>query len=160
MEEFTIRRMRREDIEDVIGLERRVFDNPWTRGLFKSELAFGRRSVYLVADTGSRILGFIGARLHGHEMHITNMAVEREFRRRGIGSLLLLECVRNTSERSVQCATLEVRSSNDIARQFYRRKGFTELGLRRGYYQDTDEDAIMMSTTVVEILGEDRGREE
>lgn len=144
--------MRFEDIEEVIGLEKRVFDNPWTRGVFKSEISSGRRTIYLVAEGESRILGFIGARLHGPEMHVTNMAVDSGSRRRGIGSFLLRECVALALRESVEWATLEVRCSNEQARRFYRGIGFRELGLRKGYYQDTDEDAVMMSAPASAIL--------
>jgi ribosomal-protein-alanine N-acetyltransferase len=92
------------------------------------------------------LLGYIGAQLFKSEIHVTNMAVDTEFRRKGVGSLLLASCMRRGYDAGARWLTLEVREGNEEARQFYRRFGFEEIGLRYGYYEETGENAVIMVT--------------
>jgi len=143
--EVEIREMRVADIEAVMDIEREVFPFPWAPEFFLRELGRGESAMYRVAFADGRLLGFIGANLLGDEIHITNMAVIPDVRRRGLGSALLVGCVRQGLERGARWLTLEVRETNRDAREFYRLFGFRELGLRRGYYSDTGEDAVIMA---------------
>jgi len=144
-DEFEIREMLTGDIEAVMGIEREVFPSPWTPEFFERELRRGEVTIYLVAFSAGRLLGFIGAHLLGDEIYITNMAVAHDFRRRGLGSALLMECVQLGLKKGSRWLTLEVRETNRDAQEFYRFFGFRELGLRRGYYSDTGEDAVIMA---------------
>lgn len=141
-----IRQMAAGDVDRVVGLEKRIFSSPWSAELFRYEIDHGEKTVYLVAEEDGCLIGYTGAQLMGKEVHITNMAVEPECRRRGLGSALLLECIRRGQERGARWLTLEVRRGNEEARNFYREFGFEELGLRHGYYTDSGEDAIIMAT--------------
>ncbi len=143
-DEFEIREMLTGDIEAVMGIEREVFTFPWTPEFFECELRRGEITMYLVAFAGGRLLGFTGAHLLGDEIHVTNMAVAPDVRRRGLGSALLMECVHLGLKKGARWLTLEVRETNRDAREFYRFFGFRELGMRRGYYCDTGEDAVIM----------------
>lgn len=144
--EFAIRDMKTEDLSDVLSLERQTFDAPWTAEVFKHELRRRGRMIYLVAHAPGLLAGYMGAQVLGREVHLTNMAVRCELRRRGLGSAMLLECIRRSREGDARWLTLEVREANAAALDFYRRFGFMELGVRVGYYSDTGEDAVIMAT--------------
>lgn len=144
--DVVIRDMMLADFDSVMELEREIFSSPWTEELFAYELGRAGKTLYLVAEDEGRVLGYLGAQLLGGEIHITNMAVAPALRRRGLGSALLISCVRRGVERGGMWLTLEVRESNHEAREFYRLFGFDEIGLRRGYYSDIGEDAIIMVT--------------
>jgi ribosomal-protein-alanine N-acetyltransferase len=141
-----IREMEQVDLASVMELERRIFPTPWSIDVFKHEIRRRTRSIYLVAELDDRILGYLGAGMMGQEVHIANIAVEPEWRRQGIGTALLLECIGRGSDRGARWLTLEVRETNAGARDFYRLFGFNELGLRIGYYVDTGEPALVMAT--------------
>lgn len=141
-----IREMRFEDIDRVVELEKRIFSSPWSSELFRYEIDHGDRTIYLVAEEGPGLVGYTGAQVLDKEVHVTNMAVEPEYRRCGLGSALLLECIRRGLERGARWLTLEVRQGNEEARCFYLEFGFEELGIRHGYYTDTGENAIIMAT--------------
>jgi ribosomal-protein-alanine N-acetyltransferase len=138
--------MRIADIEGVMAIEREIFTSPWTAKFFLHELQKGNRAIYLVAATVGELLGYMGAQVLGEEIHITNMAVAERYRRRGLGSALLIACVRRGTESGARWLTLEVREGNHQARSFYRLFGFDEIGLRRSYYPDSGEDAVIMVT--------------
>lgn len=141
-----IREMLASDLEEVMGLEYEIFDAPWDEELFMQELRRGEGTIYLVAESGGTVFGYIGAQLLGGEVHVTNMAVAAAHRRRGLGSALLVSCVRRGTARGARWLTLEVRENNSEAREFYRLFGFDEIGMRRGYYADSGEDAVIMAT--------------
>ncbi len=151
-----VREMQKKDLKAVLELEHEIFGSPWTIEFFAAELERGDRSIYLLAELDGRVVGYSGAQLIGNEVHLTNMAVSPGERRRGIGSALLVETARRGMELGARWLTLEVRESNLSARSFYRRFGFEEIGLRRGYYTDSGEDAVIMVTgdiTSPEYLG-------
>lgn len=141
-----IRDMSFEDIDRVVQLEKQIFSSPWNAELFRYELRNLEGTIYLVLETDRVLKGYMGAQVLDAEVHITNMAVEPESRRSGMGSALLIECIGRALERGCRWLTLEVRRGNDEALDFYKTFGFEELGLRHGYYTDTGEDAIIMAT--------------
>lgn len=143
---WKIRAMSFDDLDRVVVLEKAVFSSPWTVDLFLYELNHDERTVYLVAESEGELLGYVGAQVLDKEVHITNMAVEPRVRRRGLGSELMLECIRCGIERGARWVTLEVRLGNDEARDFYHKFGLEELGVRRNYYTDSGEDAVIMAT--------------
>ena len=94
----------------------------------------------------SKVVGFIGVWYMADEAHIVNIGVSGEHRGRGLGELLLIGALEHAQNRGVRMVTLEVRESNFIARNLYRKYGFTERGLRKAYYSDNREDAVIMTT--------------
>lgn len=95
--------------------------------------------------TGEKVLGFAGLWFMADEAHIANIAVRDEYRRRGVGELLLIAMIQLAIERKARFITLEVRASNQAAQALYRKYGLVEVGTRRGYYMDNKEDAVIMT---------------
>ncbi len=146
--EMAVREMRIEDLDWVQGIENLSFASPWSRRSFLYELTENKRAVYLVAELGGRIAGYIGMWVICDEGHITNLAVHPDFRRQGVGSRLLEELIVAAVARGVARMTLEVRVSNLGAQQLYANYGFETVGTRRRYYRDNNEDALIMWKTV------------
>lgn len=145
-----IRDMKEKDLNHVHDIEVRTFPTPWTRSYFAMELG-RRRSICLVAVRGGEVVGYLMSRFFGREVHLTNITVSPEERRKGIGSRLMSEFMRRCMENGVRYITLEVREGNLAARAFYRRFGFRETGIKRGYYMDSEEDALIMSTPDLQL---------
>lgn len=143
--EITIHPMTPADLDQVMEIERLSYLTPWSREAFASEL-LQRYTVYLVARAGDRVVGFAGMHVLYELAHVTNIAVHPEFRGQGIGERLMRELIRIARRRGAVRMTLEVRVGNAPARALYRKLGFvTEPGaVRKGYYTDTGEDAIIM----------------
>jgi ribosomal-protein-alanine N-acetyltransferase len=146
MSDYLIREMNLEDLPEVLALEREVFPNPWTLEVFEHELRHGPGTLYLVMEEEGQLMGYAGAHVTGSELHITNMAVGESRRREGLGTAMLVSCVRRALATGARFVTLEVRESNHGARSFYRLFGFEELGLMREYYLESGEDAVIMAT--------------
>lgn len=140
----TVEAMRRRHLRGVVAIERRTNHRPWSTALFAGELRMPTTRVYLVAMAGHEVLGYSGLMLTGAEAHVTNVAVHPEHRRRRIASRLLVALMREAVARGVEDVTLEVRMSNVAAQELYRRFGFAPGGVRRNYYADVGEDALIM----------------
>lgn len=136
--------MRRRHIPAVLRIEGRVYPRPWSAGLFLSELAQRNARAYLVARYNGKVVGYAGVMFFPDEGHITNVAVDPDFHRNKIGTRLLLELIEDARRRGVRSMTLEVRRANTGAQTMYRRFGFQTVGVRRGYYVETGEDAYVM----------------
>lgn len=136
--------MRLRDLGDILKIEKLSFTTPWSKQAFLSELLDNDRAYYLVAKVDGRAIGYIGIWLVAGEGHITNVAVHPEYRRRGVGHELLESVEKLAKERGIRRLTLEVRQSNETAKRLYRRLGYIPAGIRRRYYQDNDEDALIM----------------
>jgi [ribosomal protein S18]-alanine N-acetyltransferase len=134
-----------EDLGGLLAVEQASFLNPWTREMYLAELQNPEVSHLFVAKNAEgRVVGFCGFWRILDELHINNLAVLPEYRRQGIASMIL-GCVFEVGRRvGAGRATLEVRRSNEIARRLYERFGFTVAGVRRGYYQHPDEDALVL----------------
>lgn len=141
---MTFRKMRAEDLDRVVEIENRAFPTPWSRSSFEAELKSNSKAHYLVACEGEEVVGYIGAWFIFEEAHITNIAVDPHRRRRGIGDRLLTEFIEYCRSRSIKRMTLEVRKSNEVAIRLYKKHSFRTLGVRKGYYTDTGEDALLM----------------
>jgi [ribosomal protein S18]-alanine N-acetyltransferase len=139
-----IRCMDVNDIDMVLAVERQAFSVPWSRAAFETELAENELAHYLVAEVDGRVVGYCGMWIILDEAHLTNVAVLTGHRGKGIGQCLLTTLMEYGKVRGATCMTLEVRRSNVAAQRFYRRLGFIERGLRRQYYTDTQEDALIM----------------
>jgi [ribosomal protein S18]-alanine N-acetyltransferase len=136
--------MRRRHLRSVLRIEAQVYPRPWSLGLFMSELALRTTRIYLVAKVGPAVVGYAGLMLTGSDGHVTTIAVDPAWHRRGIGARLLLALSRAGIRRGCTGLTLEVRMSNEPAKDLYRRFGYAPAGVRKGYYTETGEDALVM----------------
>ena len=141
-----ITRMRRRHLRGVMTIERQVYARPWSPNLFVAEMTEPNNRCYLVARADKVIVGYAGMICYGDEAHITNIAVDPQQHRRHIGTRLLLEEMRQAVEMGAQAVSLEVRVTNWGAQRMYGRFGFRPVGIRRNYYQDLNEDALIMWT--------------
>jgi len=135
--------MRVSDLQTVERIDRRCFPHPWQPSVYETELT-NRAATYLVARIGQDIVGYGGAWVVADEAHITTLAVDPKYRGAKIGERLLLSLMEESVMRRASHATLEVRGSNCPAQYLYRKYGFRNAAIRRNYYSDTGEDAIVM----------------
>ena len=136
--------MRRRHVREVLQIERLVYPRPWSAALFFSELAQRSSRYYLVAHHGRTLVGYGGLMVHLDEGHITTLAVHPEFQHRRIGSRVLLALVDEARTRPVRSLALEVRVANWPAQRLYSWFGFRPVGVRKNYYAETGEDALVM----------------
>jgi [ribosomal protein S18]-alanine N-acetyltransferase len=142
--EVRIAPMRRRHLRGVLRIEQQVYPRPWTFGLFLGEISQRASRVYLVARVGSEVVGYAGMFRAVDDGHITTIAVDPEWQRHGIATRMLLALARAAVERGCRNLTLEVRMSNSGAQSLYQRFGFVPAGVRKGYYPETGEDALVM----------------
>ena len=136
--------MRRRHLKAVVAIEQRIFPSPWSIGLYLSELAQPATRAYYVARVGPDVVGYAGMMMVVGEGHVTTIGVAPEWQRRGIGRRLLLQLAREARRRSAQHLTLEVRVSNVGAQALYHEFGFVPAGIRKNYYAEVNEDALVM----------------
>jgi len=142
--QVTFRSMMMEDIPAICEIEKEAFTTPWTANAFQNELTSNQFAHYLVMECGKEIIGYGGMWLIADEAHITNIAVKGSYRGKKLGERLLTELQQAASFLGAIRMTLEVRASNYIAQHLYEKMGFRPVGVRRGYYTDNHEDAIIM----------------
>lgn len=136
--------LKREHIESILVIDALSFPTPWSRKSFETEIENNSFSRYIVAKKDDVIIGYAGMWIILDEGHITNIAVHPEYRGIGAGNALLESLIELCKIESVNSMTLEVRKSNLIAQNLYHKYDFIEEGLRKGYYRDNKEDAIIM----------------
>ncbi len=139
-----IRSMCQADIDAVVTVERDCFSTPWSREAFEGELADNQLAHYLVVEMGGQVIGYAGMWIILDEAHVTNVAILSPYRRLGFGENLLAALIIHAKALGATCMTLEVRVSNMDAQRLYTRMGFAARGIRRQYYTDTKEDALIM----------------
>lgn len=139
-----LREMLIDDLEQVMEIERELFHVPWTREGFFTFLT-REDAMFLVVEEKGQILGYCGLLMVLDEGDITNVAVRRDRQKEGIGNFLMESLIRLAAERGVTTIHLEVRVGNDRAIRLYERNGFTRDGIRKGYYSDPIEDALLMT---------------
>jgi len=144
--QFTIKPMRLEDVGSVLEIEQMSFPTPWPRDAYHHELRENRLACYLVAREFHRIVGYAGMWVILDEAHVTTIAVDPLHRRRHVGERLLVALIDEAMKRGARWVTLEVRKSNLGAQALYRKYGFKDIGIRKAYYSDNREDAIVMWT--------------
>ncbi|MFS0784414.1 ribosomal protein S18-alanine N-acetyltransferase [Bacillus sp. 1P06AnD] len=132
------------DLDEIILLEHACFTLPWSREAFYNELNQNQFAHYTVLVDSGKIVGYCGAWLVIDEAHITNIAILPEYRGRGLGEELLRYMMDACRARQIERMTLEVRVSNTPAKSLYRKLGFIEGAIRKNYYSDNQEDAIVM----------------
>jgi ribosomal-protein-alanine N-acetyltransferase len=135
--------MRRRHLRGVLAIEERTSSTPWSLGLFLAEARRAERT-YLVARSGHRVVGYTGMLYVLNDGHVTTVAVDPDQQGGRIGTRLLLVLMRRAIERGAEAVTLEVRPSNDPAMALYRSFGFAPAGVRKGYYRDPVEDALVL----------------
>ena len=136
--------MRRRHLRGVLKIETQVYPRPWSLGLFLSELALRTTRIYVVAKVGPAVVGFAGLMLVAGDGHVTTIAVDPAWHRQGIGTRHLLALSRAGIGRGCTGLTLEVRMSNEAAQAMYRRFGYAPAGIRKNYYSESNEDALVM----------------
>lgn len=135
--------MRVEDVPRVMEIEKECFPTPWRESAYLTELS-NRSACYMVACAAEAVVGYIGMWVIADEAHITTLGVARNWRQRKIGEQLLVAALDEARTRGARRATLEVRRSNITAQNLYRKYGFAAAAIRRGYYTDNHEDAMVM----------------
>lgn len=140
---MNIRPMVPDDIPSILPIENVSFPSPWSARLFEEEL---KRSLarYFTAEEEGRVVGYMGYWEAPGEAHIISLAVAPECRRRGIARTLLRHCLDQAMSQGAGLATLEVRQGNEAGKALYAAVGFRTVAIRRKYYQDNQEDAIVM----------------
>ena len=133
------------DLPQVLEIERLSFPNPWTAGLFLHELnlSFSRLHLARRGNGDRRLVGFVCWWVIGDEMHILNLAVHPEARRSGTGRALVEHVLEDANAHGAASVSLEVRTDNEAAAGLYRSLGFANIGLRRNYYGQGEDAAIM-----------------
>jgi ribosomal-protein-alanine N-acetyltransferase len=133
------------DLDAVLSIEAESFSNSWTREMYLAELEnVGVSFCYLARNEAGQAVGFCSFWRIVDELHINNLAVPPAHRRRGIAATLLTYVLQEGTRLGAKSATLEVRRSNDDARRLYERFGFAASGVRRAYYTNPVEDALVM----------------
>ena len=142
-----IRRMTIQDINSVVQIEAESYgEHHWSRESFFNELSNNLAFYFCATDEENNLLGYVGTWQIMEEAHITTISVKPEYRRRKIGEALLHYAIENCYENGIKYITLEVRVSNKKAINLYEKYGLKSLGTRKGYYQDNNEDALIMWT--------------
>lgn len=145
-----IRCMTKDDVDSVYIVEEDCFTDPWSKESIRKELK-NDLARYLVAELDNKIVGYVGVWFVVDEGHITNVAVHSDYRGQKIGDKLVKEMVKLCKESKLIAMTLEVRVSNTVAQNLYKKYGFKMGGIRKEYYSDNKEDAIIMWNQLNEV---------
>jgi ribosomal-protein-alanine N-acetyltransferase len=149
--DLLIRRLTYADLPQVIAIERRAFPAPWSLAMFVLELS-KPGGICLAASSGGRLAAYMVCSRYDTVWHLMNVAVDPDLRDNGIGTALLSKLLEEVGDPAARY-TLEVRTSNTGAIRLYERFGFRAAGLRRRYYQDNGEDAVIMWRTPATLEG-------
>ncbi len=142
--------MKKEDIDGVYLVEKDAFEHHWSKKEFEKELK-NNVARYLVAKIDNEIIGYLGVWFILDEGHITNVAVKKEYRNMKIGTQLVEKLILMANENKIMSLTLEVRESNMNAQKLYKSNGFMLSGIRKEYYSDNKENAIIMWKHMKEV---------
>ncbi|MBS1402396.1 MAG: ribosomal protein S18-alanine N-acetyltransferase [Oscillospiraceae bacterium] len=142
--DYTILDAAARHLPQVERLEQVCFSVPWTEAQLRAQLPDDRH-VFLVAERGGEVLGYVGLMYVLDEGYISNVAVSPDCRRQGIGAALIAELIRRAGQLELAFLTLEARASNAPAIRLYEKMGFQQVGRRKNYYQRPEEDAILMT---------------
>ncbi|WP_294372223.1 ribosomal protein S18-alanine N-acetyltransferase [uncultured Clostridium sp.] len=135
--------MTAEDIDGVFEISNLSLPSPWSRESYKNELN-NSNARYFIAKINNKVVGFIGTWIIFDESDITNIAVHPDYRKLGIASKLINSMIDYCNKKNCTSYTLEVRAGNDAAISLYKKHGFKIEGIRKAYYQDNKEDALLM----------------
>lgn len=143
-DELTIAPMALQDVPEVVRIETLCFPSTWPQNAFHNEIQENKLAHYFVGRIGDRIAVYGGIWVILEDSHITTLAVHPDFQGRKYGELMLLHLLDEAIARGVSWITLEVRESNVVAQNLYRKYGFTVVSSRHGYYSDNSENALVM----------------
>ena len=139
-----VTRMRRRHLRGVMAIERQVYPRPWSPNLFLSEMTESKNRCYLVARIDREVVGYAGMICYGEEAHVTNIAVDPLHHRQKIATRLLHDLIVEGIQMGAEAVSLEVRVTNWGAQRLYGAFGFRPIGVRKNYYQEINEDALIM----------------
>lgn len=145
---ITIREMIESDVNEFAQIDKECFAVPWSEQAFSDEYN-NDIAIYFAAECDGRCIGYAGFWNVSGEGDITNIAVINDFRRQGVGSMLLEAVIEKSAKLGISILTLEVRNSNMSAQGLYKKYGFEVIGLRKRYYSDNNEDALIMTKTII-----------
>lgn len=148
-----IREMTSEDIDQVLVVEELSFPTPWSRAALEFEMMENEHAYYFVAEIEKEIVAYCGAWFVMDQGTITNIAVNPSYRGRKIGDVIFNHILLFAKESGISEMSLEVRVSNEVAQRLYRKYGFINGGIRKNYYVDNNEDAIVMFRSLIEVRG-------
>ncbi len=140
--EITIRSMRLDDLDRVYKLEIKLFPNPWPKSFFENDLR-SERTIAFVVEREDSVIGYSIASWEGQRLHVTNIAVDKEYQRQGIGTKLMHKVENIAQKRGCRYVYLEVRPNNIAAINLYKNLGYTILFTRKIYYIDGDDAYVM-----------------
>jgi ribosomal-protein-alanine N-acetyltransferase len=143
-ETIVFRFMKEEDIDQVLEIEHASFTTPWSREAFYNELNMNKFAIYIVLEVDKKVVGYCGVWIVIDEAHVTNIAILPEYRGRKFGDALMQQLFEVARSMGAKSMTLEVRVTNYIAQSLYQKFGFQKGGLRKRYYTDNQEDALVM----------------
>ncbi|MCC7117891.1 MAG: ribosomal protein S18-alanine N-acetyltransferase [Anaerolineales bacterium] len=146
-----VRKMTLDDLEQVVAIDQASFSLPWPPRSFRFEVTENPASRNWVAEANSQIVGLLVGWLIVDELHIATLAVHPNFRRQGVGEKLLVQALQSAGVEGAVKSFLEVRASNQPARALYQKFGYVEDGVRKGYYKDNQEDAILMTLERINV---------
>ena len=138
-----IRKMKIEDVSEAIEIEKSIFSNPWSEKSFEDAIV-SKDNIYLVDISDGEVTGYCGIWTSYDTADLCNMAVTVKHRRKGIAEQLLQEALLLAEQKKVERILLEVRESNEAALALYQKNGFQKIGVRKGYYSNPKEDAVLM----------------
>ncbi|MFS0779977.1 ribosomal protein S18-alanine N-acetyltransferase [Neobacillus sp. 3P2-tot-E-2] len=144
VDSFVFRYMKEEDIDQILEVEHASFATPWSREAFYNEIYNNKFAVYIVLEEDQKIIGYVGAWVVIDEAHITNVAILPSHRGKKLGEALLRKMMTVAKDMGARSMTLEVRVTNNVAQSLYRKLGFQNGGIRKNYYTDNQEDALVM----------------
>ena len=140
---FEIKSMTKAHLDEIVEIEKSCFEIPWSKKSFEDELDKKYMAIYLVALENEKVVGYGGMWHIINEGHITNIAIHKDYRKKGIGSKIVSKLIEIAKEKEMIGITLEVRKSNEIAINLYKKQGFLLEGIRKEYYENK-EDALIM----------------
>jgi ribosomal-protein-alanine N-acetyltransferase len=141
---FSFRLMNLDDLDEIMVVEHESFTLPWSRVAFYNELVQNQFAKYIVLEVDEKVVGYCGVWIVIDEAHITNIALLPAYRGRKLGEALLRKLMDYARENGAKTMTLEVRVSNNVAQSLYRKLGFQGGAIRKNYYTDDHEDALVM----------------
>ena len=145
--EIYISQMSENDIDDVVAIESEAYGkHHWSKSSFYDEMQNNLAKYYVAKTQTGELVGYAGTWHIIDEGHITTIAVKKSYQRRHIGEAIILAILQDCYKSNIKYLTLEVRASNNPAISLYEKYGFNSLGTRKGYYQDNNEDALIMWT--------------
>ncbi|MDQ0976718.1 ribosomal-protein-alanine N-acetyltransferase [Bacillus niacini] len=144
VDSFVFRYMKEEDIDQILEVEHASFATPWSREAFYNEIYNNKFAVYIVLEEDEKIIGYVGAWVVIDEAHVTNLAILPSYRGKKLGEALLRKMMTVAKDMGARSMTLEVRVTNNVAQSLYRKLGFQNGGIRKNYYTDNQEDALVM----------------